>query len=248
MINLEELMLLLSVIRPDSSYIDGTQLYDQILMYMPRLNKFTFSINTGVYNRDTSRINLSSNEDIQRSFIGKGYGPVGSYVHTCSTVAQGKCHVYSFPYQFESFLHLNNSFQGGMFHNVRCLILNDRCPFEYQFFKLISQDFPFVKQLFICNNQPQTNQQHSSTLITFPHLISLMLKLAHVNYAEQFLLKQKAYLPRLLNLEIRYELLIMITNNFTNDVARFNCAKLKSLRISEPFVRSENFHHFFPLL
>jgi hypothetical protein len=69
MINLEEL----SVLRADSTYIDGIQLHDQILIYTPRLNEFTFSINTSVSN-DKVRIDFPSNECMQRSFIGKGYG------------------------------------------------------------------------------------------------------------------------------------------------------------------------------
>ncbi|CAF1346940.1 unnamed protein product, partial [Rotaria sordida] len=77
MINLEELILYLSLIRFDSTYVDGIQLSDQILIYMPQLNKFTFSINIWVDNKNTI-IDLSSNEDIQHSFIGKGYGPVAS--------------------------------------------------------------------------------------------------------------------------------------------------------------------------
>ena len=46
MINLEELILFLSIIRADKNYIDGDQLYDDILVYMPRINKFTFNIET----------------------------------------------------------------------------------------------------------------------------------------------------------------------------------------------------------
>ena len=46
MINLEELKLYLSVDRYDSTYIDGIQLYDQFLIYMTQLKKFTFNIKT----------------------------------------------------------------------------------------------------------------------------------------------------------------------------------------------------------
>jgi hypothetical protein len=76
----------------------------------------------------------------------------------------------------------------------------------------------------------------------------LKLETAHVDYAEQFLLEKNTYLPRLMNLNIGFESLAMVTNNFTNDAARINCAKLKCLNIDEPFVRPENFHQFFPLL
>ena len=37
-----------------------------------------------MYINKNIEIDLSSNEDIQRSFIGRGYGQVGSYVHTKS--------------------------------------------------------------------------------------------------------------------------------------------------------------------
>ncbi len=47
MINLEELQLYISVERYNSTYIDGIQLYDQFLVYMTQLKKFTFNIKTG---------------------------------------------------------------------------------------------------------------------------------------------------------------------------------------------------------
>ncbi|CAF4770755.1 unnamed protein product, partial [Rotaria sp. Silwood2] len=124
MINLEELKLFLSVVRFDSTYIDGIQLQDEVLIYMPRLKKFTFSIDTNLFNNNI-KIDLRSNEEIQRSFIGREYGQIGSDVQTIVMKNKGICHVYSLPYQFEDFYRLNNSFQGGMFDKVRCLIMTD---------------------------------------------------------------------------------------------------------------------------
>ncbi|CAF1108029.1 unnamed protein product [Adineta steineri] len=121
MINLEELILFLLVARDDSTFIDGIELYDQVLAHMSHLNKFIFSIHTGV-RIVNNEIDEPSNEDIQNSFIGKEYGQVGAYVHfeprtpidtsidIKQTKAVVKSHIYSLPYQFESFLHLNNSF------------------------------------------------------------------------------------------------------------------------------------------
>jgi len=80
MINLEELILFLSVIRIDSIFIGGIELYYQVLIHMSHLNKFVFSINTGVLIKN-NKIDVPSNEDIQHSFIGREYGQVGSYVH-----------------------------------------------------------------------------------------------------------------------------------------------------------------------
>jgi len=126
--------------------------------------------------------------------------------------------------------------------------MNDIRSFEYQLFQLISQDFPCLNQLIICNREPQKDKQHSSTLIKFPHLTLLNLVDAHVDYAEQFLYDKNIDLPCLLDLSIEYESLTMVTNNFTNDATRLYCAKLKGLHINKPFVRPKHFHQYFPLL
>ncbi|CAF4861052.1 unnamed protein product [Rotaria sp. Silwood2] len=243
MINLEELKLYLLVGRFNSSYIDGIQLYDQFLIYMTQLNKFTFNIKSKVYNTDV-RVELPSNEDIQRSFIGRGYQKVASYVNNDS--CDGECHIYSLPYDFEFFIDLDNSFQGGMFLKVRKLKMSDRIPFEHKLFKLISQDFPFLEFLYVFNNNPQEDKEYSSTLITFPYLTFLDLEWTHVDYTELFLVAKNMHLPRLVNLSINYKSLTTITNNFTNDATLFNFDKLTSVVCQ--FVSRENFRKYFPLL
>ncbi|CAF1440389.1 unnamed protein product [Rotaria sordida] len=241
MINLEELILFLLVIRVDKNYADGVQIYNDILIHMPRLNKFTFSINT-VAIIEKKKIRLSSNEDIENSFIRRGYGQVSSYVFSQQMKNIGHCHVYSLPYQFEHFFGLNNSFhfQDGIFDKVRRLTMNDiACPFEHQFFKLTSHYFPFIKELTIYNSRPQKDKEHSSTLIIFPHLILLDLVESHADYAEQFLLTKNTHLPCLLDLCIIYESLTMLTNNFITDPTRLNCTQIFELndqKISEETV------------
>jgi len=251
MINLEEFILFLLVARVNSTYINGIQLYDDILIHMSRLKKFTFSIITCVIiENGIMKIDLSSNEDIQSSFIGRGYGQVGSYVYYDSMETVGRCHVYSLPYQFENFFGLNNSyhFQDAIFDKVRCLAMHDTRPFEHEFFKLTSHHFPFLKELNIRNIHPQKDKQHSSTLIIFPHLILLNLLEAHDDYAEQFLLNKNTHLPCLLDLCVRYESLAILTNNFTNGTTSLNCIQLKRLHTDEAFVRPKAFQKYFPLL
>jgi hypothetical protein len=132
-------------------------------------------------------LELPTNEDIQRSFIGRGYQQVASYAQIDSPNTRGKCCMYSLPYEFEYFYDLDNYFQGGMFHKVRYLTMDDDfTAFEHKLFQLISQDFPFIECLNISNGDPQKDKQHSSILITF-----LNLERAHVDYAELFLLKKK---------------------------------------------------------
>ncbi|CAF5048092.1 unnamed protein product, partial [Rotaria socialis] len=100
MINLEELTVFLLIMRTHSTtYLDGIQLHDQILIYIPRLNKFTFSINTGVINENVEN-DLPSSEGIQHSLIGKEYKQVGSWIHRRSEDNVGIPHIYTIPYEF----------------------------------------------------------------------------------------------------------------------------------------------------
>ena len=247
MINLEELKLYLTVTRNGLTFIDGIQFYDQFLIYMTQLNKFTFDIKTEVWNRYCS-VALQLNEDIQRSFIGRRYQQVASDVNTNSRTRDSRCHIYSLPYDFEYFYELDNSFQGGMFDKVRKLTMIDANAFEHKLFKVISQDFPSLEFLHISNRHSQKDKQHSSALITFPYLTFLGIQSAHVDYGELFLLEKNMHVPRLVNLSIQYISLTRITNNFTKDVTHFNFGKLKGLDVCQPFVRPKNFHQYFPLL
>jgi len=150
-------------------------------------------------------------------------------------------------YQFQYFLHLNNSFQADIFDRVEYLTMEDVLPFEHYFFKLISQCFPCLKGLYIANDEAQKNKKNSSQLIVFPHLIRLNLVKAHVDYAEQLLYDRNTHLPALSDLCMEYKSLAMITNNFTNNAICRNCAKIKKLH-SDPFRPSRGFYQYFPLL
>ncbi|CAF2919463.1 unnamed protein product [Rotaria sp. Silwood2] len=248
MLNLEELTLFLSVLRPICTYIDGNQLYDEVLNYMPRLNKFIFSIHTYIINYDIG-IDRPSNDDIRNSFIKRGIQLFDTCFDDKFMNNRGNCHVYSLPYQFNDFLFMGSCFQGGRFDKVRLLSMKDVRPFEHKLFQIISQDFPFLQQLIIRNDIPQKNEQyHSSTLITFNRLLTLDIFNVHNDYVIQFLSDKITRLPCLTNLIIDYETLTNVTNYFTNDTTRLNCAKIKSLVTFELFVPPQNFHSYFPSL
>ena len=223
---LEELNLSLSVLRINSTYLDGIQLYDHFLIYMRQLNRFTFSIKTVVVSSD-ARDDFPSNEDVQNSFIRRGYEQVALYVHNNPMEIKRKCHIYSLPFDFNCFIYLDNSFQGGIFHNVRYLKMFDGHPFECKLIKLISEEFPFLQILYLSNERLQKDKKDSATLITFPYLKYLDLKDAHDDYAEQFLLGKNTYLPRLSDLTIQHRSLTTITKNFTAHVKQFNFRTLK---------------------
>ena len=253
MTNLEELNLCLLVHRQDSTYIDGNDLYEQFLIYMRKLNKFTFNICTKAQNYCKYQIQLPSFEDIEFSFIGKGYSEVISYIHKC-LVNDGieeisMCHIYSLPFEFEYFFHLDNCFRGGKFDKVRYLKMEDKISFEYEFFKTISQDFPFLQYLYLDNLESQKNKQYSSVLLTFPYLTYLDIYYGHIDYVELFLLKTNTDLPRLSYLCIKSLSIMEITNGLTKDVKDFNFSSLTNLDVREEmFIHSRNFHEYFPLL
>ena len=248
MVKLEELALQLSVMRTESTYIDGNQLYDDVLCYMPRLKKFIFNIHTYIVNHHI-RTDLPSNDAIRNSFIKRGFQSVDSYADDKLIDNTGNCHVYSLPYPFRDFLFMSSCFQGGKFDQVRKLLMFDRRPFEHKLFKIISQDFPYLQKLTILNLKPQENEQdHSSSLITFNHLFKLILVSVHQDYVMQFLSDRKTHLPCLTHLEVEYTKLAIATNYFTCDATRLNCSRIRSLIICDLFVRPPNFDSYFPSL
>jgi hypothetical protein len=246
MLNLEELALQLSVMSK-KSYIDGNQLYEEVVKYLPRLNKFMFNIHSHIFYTGV-KIDFPSIDDIQNSFIKRGFQSVGTCADQRFIYHGGSCHVYSLPYLFREFLFMSNCFQGGKFDKVRILMMFERRrPFEHELFKIISQDFPFLEKLIILNFNAQKNHQHHSSVpISFNHLLKLNLMHAHDNYATQFLSERNTRLPCLTNLKIGYQALAAVTNNFTNETTRLNCAKIKSVEAYEPIVRPQNFDSYFP--
>ena len=248
MINLEELTLFLLVRRNNSTFIDGIQINDQILIHLPRLNKFTFNIQTYVSFNENIEINLPSKDNIKRSFNERKFSEVDSMVHILPMHGYGQSHVYSLPYQFEDFFGLNNSFQGDIFSSIRCITLTDSLPFEHKFFQIISQSFPLLEDLDISNSQSQNEKKDTFPLLKFPHLNHLTLDESHLDYIELFLFDKNAYLPCLNTLCINYELLVIVTENFTNDAARLHCAKIRKLYTDGTLLWLEIVERYFPLL
>ncbi|CAF3600524.1 unnamed protein product [Rotaria socialis] len=247
MVNLEELTLYLSVVRNNSTYVDGDELYDDVLKYMPRLNKFIFNIHT--YVAGYRSINLPSNIDIRNSFIRRGYPSIDAWADEKFILSRNNCHVYSLPYGFDDFLFMTSCFQGSRFDKVRKVSFYDDYSLEHQFFTIISEAFPFLQHLIIYNSSPLiNNQNYASKSISFNHLAVLDILDAHIDYVVQFLSDKNTHLPHLADLAVKYEKLVVATNNFTNNTTRRNCTNIKCLRTIEQFVRAENFDSYFPSL
>lgn len=256
MINLEELSLCLTLYRLTGRYIDGTQLHDEVLRYMPRLTEFHFSIETTIPKRDTDGA-LPSNDVIQRSFVGRLFRSVRSQVdvstmqdgnkvhdYSFSDEVYGRCHIYSLPYHFTFCPFLSNSFQGDTFKRVRSLSIADTRPFEDEFFRLLSQCFPSLRALFIYNATPQV-ERRSKTRITFAELRYINVNDAHSDYATQFLVDEHCHLPYLRELHILWPALVLVTENFTSDATRLACSQVKQLQTCDAlYVPDAVFRYF----
>ena len=246
MLCLEQLTLYLRV-RDRGTFIDGTQLYDDILIYMPRLYSLAFYVST--VNTPNAFARHLSDEDIQRTFTNIGYERVACIVNYFRTF-KAICHTFSLPFTFTRLEKIANRFPTLVFNHVIYLKAYDVIPFQHEFFHRIALAFPLLKDLCIMNYMPQsqtTNNQLYSA-IEYPHLTSLDFKCAHTDYLEQFLLDTKAYLPRLIQLKVHYEQLRYVTQDFLRETTRRNCVNVKRLIIDEILEFSNEVNIYFPSL
>ncbi|CAF0900410.1 unnamed protein product [Rotaria sp. Silwood1] len=251
MINLEELDLHL-VVYCEKRFIDGYDLKYNIINNLLRLNKFIFNIRSRLSIND--QVYLSSNEDCQLSFNGFKNNKIISCIDYFPDRKQGQCHIYSYPYQAKYYEYITNNFPDGLFKYVREVSLYDERPFEHEFFVKIAKSFPFMEQLTVYNDKPQKNKfdeqskddnRHLS-VIQYPYLSVVDLFHAHDDYAEQFLLDIKTCLTTKLNLQVYFSTLDRVTNNFTRDTTRINCAKLLDVQLPRNISISKQLKDYFP--
>ncbi|CAF3292014.1 unnamed protein product [Rotaria sp. Silwood2] len=255
MSQLEKLTLSLCVTNR-TSFIDGTQLYNDILKNMPHLRSFIFDIVTAGIQMKAEL--LPSCYDIRRTFVQSGYH-MDCYIDYYQSEA-GRCHIYSLPFNMEHMHAITNNFSGGLFMNVRRLFVTDSLrPFQHYFFARISLSFPLLTSLEISNWYPQQKKfihqpgepDQTSLIIIYPHLVELSFVLGNIDYVKQFLLDSNMRLPRLNKLHVNYNKLKCVTNDFTNATARAKCAKLKHITFDTTetiIVYSKNFFLYFSSL
>ncbi|CAF0759357.1 unnamed protein product [Rotaria sp. Silwood1] len=235
MSNLEKLSLNLGICGKNT-FVDGNELKQNIINYMPQLKKFQFYICSDLYL--SNQIYLPSKEDIQHTFKDFKDDQVISYIDYFQKEQYSLCHIYSYSFKLKYYHTITNNFPGGLFKYVHELLFYDERPFEHEFFLQSAQWFPFIKHLSIKNSKPQNNKlckeskngNQDFSIIKFPHLISLTLYLAHDDYIEEFLIDTRTCLPNnAVHLNIFYHQLKRVTHHFTRDTTRINCAKLNSL-------------------
>ncbi|CAF1289869.1 unnamed protein product [Adineta steineri] len=258
MSNLEKLTLSLSV-RRRNSFIDGIYLTDEICSSIPHLHTFIFDIVS-----DDTRFYAHpkpSSNDIRQTFIERGYHAdcYIDYYTDVITDRLGRCHVYSLPFTTEHIQYISSRFPGGVFRNVRVLrVVDTKRSFGKTFFAKISRSFPLLTRLTVSNAIEQVEKpswrlkkfNETSSIITYPHLAELVLSDVHIDYVEQFLFSFNTCLPCLNSLHVQYEHLTTITENFTRDATRMNCAKVKRIVFNRVIHlgQSRNFYRYFPSL
>ncbi|CAF2140507.1 unnamed protein product [Rotaria magnacalcarata] len=142
------------------------------------------------------------------------------------------------------------------FNHVTDLMVDDITSIRHEFFLRLARFFPFLKILsvinfesqFMMNNNWNIGNDPLYSIVEYPNLISLDLRSSHIHYIDQFLDQKRTHLPRLTKLAVNYNELIMITDNFTRESTRRNCAQVKELLFERALTHKKHFYNYFPLL
>ncbi|CAF0813444.1 unnamed protein product [Adineta steineri] len=105
------------------------------------------------------------------------------------------------------------------------------------------------------NSRPWSYETHISfdnviqpyEIVEYPHL-SILTITASIFYLEQFLNETITRLPSLTELKVFYDELRYITQDFTRQTTRRNCANVKRLWINKLVAGSKDYWSYFPLL
>ncbi|CAF2954277.1 unnamed protein product, partial [Rotaria sp. Silwood2] len=248
--NLEEFTLNATIQKP-IRFVDRTQINNQILVHMPRLYKFIFYISTEI--KLHHLVPCLSSDDIQQTFTNIRYQQVACLLNHCYDTAT--CHVFSLPFVFDHIRYIGNTFPSIVFSHVTNLGVHDVVPFEHEFFLRIACFFPMLEKLDVINFKSQSqisdnmnsNDNQLCSIVEYPYLILVRLGRSHIDYYEQFLNDTKTHLPRLTALTVNYDQLTIVTENFTRDATRLNCANVKELIIQRTLVHSKDFYVYFPV-
>ncbi|CAF1619032.1 unnamed protein product, partial [Rotaria sordida] len=251
MSNIEVLNLNLIIGRP-ARFIDGKNIYDEILIHIPRLHTFNFCFL--IFARLDHSAHHLYKDDILQTFT----NIIDQQVECMIKYRRHgdlKYHLFSLPFMFDDLHSIDNGFPNIIFNHVIRLVVDDSIAFEHEFFMRIASCFPLLKVLTVSNSTPQSpilnsnDNQLYSTPIEYPYLTSLCFSWGHRDYIDQFLNDKKTYLPRLTVLSVNYYHLRSVTRNFTNDRTRLNCMKVKELDICpKKIAYSKYFYTYFPLL
>ncbi|CAF3737551.1 unnamed protein product [Rotaria sordida] len=251
---LEKLTLYLRIEDRDR-FIDGNYLENEILVNMSQLHSFTFYICT--YIKSIGLVHNLSSEDIQQTFINIEQHNVASIVHYIEP-EQIVCSIFSIPFTFDRLEDIGNIFPNIIFSNVTYLLVQDVVPFNRKFFIRVARAFPLLKTFRIFSFDSRLlcdlDSSQSDEIAEYRYLIYLDMLCANINNLEQFLNQGKTYVPCLTKLKVVHNNLRIVTNNFTREETRRNCAKIKRLILMIPLtctllthlsIEAEGMHQIF---
>ncbi|CAM4845161.1 unnamed protein product [Rotaria magnacalcarata] len=252
MLNLEELDLNI-IVKCNENFIDGDTLKKDIIIYIPRLYKFTFNICSTIDHRNQT--NFPLNKHIEKTFKYFSNNQIITCIDHFQEEGYSQCHIYSYPYKLKVYNNITNNFLGGLFTTVTQVSLYDERPFEHEFFLQIQKSFPFMKELTIKNQKAQNNKQciKSSndnqilSIVEYHKLTRLDLTNTHGDYVELFLFDTKMSLPNNLHLCVDYQTLERVTYYFTRYITRNNCERLAALYCNPVDQINERVQKYFPL-
>ena len=243
MSHLEKLTLYLCI-KNRRRYIDHTHLRHEIIFHMPYLHSFTFYISTYIEFVDST--GYTSLQDIQQININHKHQSMATIIHHIIDY-QTICSIFSLPFPFDRLHDIGNLFPDTIFNKVTHLMVHDIVAFNHEFFIRVARSFPLLTHLHLINSAQQSSSNSQTySIIEYPHLVSLDVRFAHMNYIEQFLSERKAYVPRLTELTVIFNELAMVTNNFTREELRNNCGNVKRLFYMSSWAHPKDFYLFFP--
>ena len=225
-------------------FIDGSDLQRDIISYMPNLFQFDFHIRSILKNADHIKL-----DKIRQSFI--QYEQSIDCTIDYFNNEYGQCQIYSLPFIGTRLDFISNRFPlfnvENRFSNVTMLILfDDIKPFEHVFFQRVAQVLPRLKVLEVFNLlQQEEKNQATNNSIEFRHLTTLILHDIHADYVEQLLCR--TYLPCLIELVIRNDLLLKIINQNQQQI-KDNCSKIETLITVEPWTYPFSYRKIFSKL
>ncbi|UJR29275.1 hypothetical protein I4U23_010489 [Adineta vaga] len=249
---LEKLTLYLPI-KNRSVFIDGVHIQNEILAHMPKLQSFTFYIST--YN-ETNDLTHISDEDIQRTFTNIRQDHAVCLVNKIN-ITETVCHIFTVPFLFDQLEDIGHIFPNIIFSRVEYLLVHDIIPSNEQFFLRVARAFPLLKNFRILNsgskspdnfNMLSCDNNQLYEIAEYPHLMSLDLLCANIDYVEQFLNEKKTYIPYLSKLTVIYNELRTVTEDFTREETRHNCVNIKELIMFIPLAHSKDFYTYFPLI
>ncbi|CAF1155641.1 unnamed protein product [Rotaria sordida] len=223
-------------------FIDGYDLENDIIAYMPHLCQFNFHIRSILENAPHVEL-----DTIRQSFFRQQ--SVNCAVNYFNN-NYGQCQIYSLPFIGTRLDFIFNRFPLFDITNTFCmvttlLLFDDIEPFESIFFERLAQALPHLRTLEIINKREQKDKIRTTTNnLKFSHLTTLILFDIHMNYVEQLL--SRTYLPSLNELAICNDILLAIINQNQHQT-RDNCSRVERLQTSEPLYNSVNVvQNYFP--